>query len=112
MTRHNTDWDSISHEEVSRTAYIQDLDRCVHGRHSADSCFDCPGGKSAGNQFLMNGQRIGTTVRGEPILAITRRDVPGDQSGTVPCSACSVPIVPGRHTTAQCAANQRTERPI
>lgn len=55
-----------------------DLDRCEHGRHSTDSCFDCPGGVSSGNVFL-SGQawtrvaegvrqvRIGTMVHGEPI---------------------------------------------
>lgn len=56
-----------------------DLDRCEHGRHSIDSCFDCPGGMSSGNAFLMSltpwtrtvdgirQVRIGTMVRGEPI---------------------------------------------
>lgn len=59
-----------------------DLDRCEHGRHSIDSCFDCPRGKSIGNRFLVEPHlvqdhtrvtdqgleiRIGTMVRGEPI---------------------------------------------
>lgn len=52
---------------------LTDLDRCVHGRHSIDSCFDCPGGWSVGNTFLTNGQRIGTDLYGEPILAVTWR---------------------------------------
>ena len=60
-----------------------DLDRCEHGRHSIDSCFDCPGGKSAGNRFLLETTqesyvitfpdgatrvRIGTTYDAWPIL--------------------------------------------
>jgi hypothetical protein len=59
-----------------------DLDRCEHGRHSIDSCFDCPSGRSTGNLFLLNPDtmramrrthsgdvyvRIGTTVHGNPI---------------------------------------------
>lgn len=68
-----------------------DLDRCEHGRHSTDSCFGCPGGKSAGNPFLFteipphnafpenvryeDGRvevRIGTMVHGEPIWVVVR----------------------------------------
>jgi hypothetical protein len=57
-----------------------DLDRCIHGRHSIDSCVSCPDGMSAGNRFLAEGGdsitimdgdallRIGTTMRGNPIL--------------------------------------------
>lgn len=52
---------------------IEDLDRCEHGRHSIDPCFGCPGGWSLGNQFLEAGQRIGTTLGGEPILAVPAR---------------------------------------
>jgi hypothetical protein len=76
-----------------------DLDRCEHGRHSIDSCFDCPHGRSTGNLYLQTpshyqpdvplvwgdmdrkrvraletGQiqvRIGTMVRGEPIWVAT-----------------------------------------
>lgn len=65
-----------------------DLDRCEHGRHSIDSCFDCPGGNSAGNLFLLEGRepvvrteanqharvRIGTTHRGDPIWVSARRE--------------------------------------
>jgi hypothetical protein len=62
-----------------------DLDRCEHGRHSIDSCFDCPGGVSAGNLYLdplatqsmetrgMTDRRIGTTVHAEPIWATPNR---------------------------------------
>jgi hypothetical protein len=31
---------------------LSDLDRCIHGRHRKDSCFDCPDGYSAGNPQL------------------------------------------------------------
>lgn len=44
------------------------LDRCVHGRHRQDSCLGCPGRQSEGNQFLQPGQRIGTTLYGDPII--------------------------------------------
>lgn len=68
-----------------------DLDRCEHGRHSIDHCFDCPGGVSSGNHFLLSGVpgvngypgrehvhgaggviqvRIGTMVHGEPIWVV------------------------------------------
>lgn len=49
---------------------LNDLDRCEHGRHSLDQCHKCPGGWSAGNAFLTNGQRIGTTPHGFPIMVI------------------------------------------
>ena len=64
-----------------------DLDRCEHGRHSIDNCYDCPSGESSGNPFLINqrnaghtmrtrdGQtevRIGTMVHGEPIWVVVR----------------------------------------
>jgi hypothetical protein len=66
-----------------------DLDRCEHGRHSIDPCFGCPGGQSLGNKYLLHiidgerevrraGERveirIGTTVRGQAIWAVARRD--------------------------------------
>jgi hypothetical protein len=66
-----------------------DLDRCEHGRHSVDDCLSCPGGRSTGNLFLMGpahgdtrqgvhasgtvSTRIGTTVRGEPIMTQAHR---------------------------------------
>lgn len=62
---------------------VADLDRCEHGRHSIDHCYGCPNGVSTGNLFLMSGGsaqaaedgtvgvRIGTTVRGEPIVVTT-----------------------------------------
>lgn len=47
---------------------LMDLDRCEHGRHSADRCFDCPEGRSAGNPYARPGTRIGTDVYGRPIV--------------------------------------------
>lgn len=47
---------------------LRDLDRCLHGRHAADSCFDCPGGHSSGNPILQRGQVIGYSVYGAPIF--------------------------------------------
>lgn len=62
------------------TFSLDDLDRCVHGRHSIDPCLDCPGGWSEGNQLLTafavapgERVRIGTSVRGEPIYVTPRR---------------------------------------
>jgi hypothetical protein len=69
-----------------------DLDRCEHGRHSIDSCFDCT---KPTNRFLMAPStipvdervrhhdgvwevRIGTMVHGEPIWVVTR-DKPREQ---------------------------------
>jgi hypothetical protein len=67
---------------------FSDLDRCQHGRHSLDSCSDCPGGKSIGNEFLdpsgkttrvretrmdRNEIRIGTTYDQQPIWVCYRR---------------------------------------
>ncbi len=52
---------------------LNDLDRCEHGRHSIDNCSSCPDGWSTGNKFLENGQRIGTTLYGDPIFVETVR---------------------------------------
>lgn len=48
-------------------AVLANLDRCEHGRHEYDACFDCPEGISTGNPRFGTGERIGTTVRGCPI---------------------------------------------
>jgi hypothetical protein len=52
-----------------RSAYrlLQDLDRCRHGRHEGDSCFDCPGGYSMGNDLIRPGLIIGHDHGGEPL---------------------------------------------
>lgn len=64
MTRDVTRW------------YPEDLDRCVHGRHSIDPCFGCPGGWSTGNLLLTNGQVIGHNLYGEPIVVTAVRPRP------------------------------------
>jgi len=61
-----------------RAAELADLDRCAHGRHAADPCAACPGGQSTGNLYLTPGQRIGTTLYGEPITAPIRAEQAGD----------------------------------
>lgn len=68
-----------------------DLDRCIHGRHPIDPCVSCPGGQSRGNQFLLSPPgvviddvtgdvmvRIGTTLRGDPILVRPNGRMPGE----------------------------------
>jgi hypothetical protein len=84
-----------------------DLDRCEHGRHSIDQCFDCPHGRSTGNLYLQTPSRyqpdkplifgdpdrkrvrvlesgavqvrIGTMVRGGPIWVTTYDPPRGEQ---------------------------------
>lgn len=53
--------------EMQAKRFFEDLDRCRHGRHTIDPCLECPGGKSAGNQYLHRGQRVGTTVYGDAL---------------------------------------------
>lgn len=57
------------YERNCREAYklVQDLDRCVHGRHDGDPCFSCPGGISDGNPYVRPGAVIGYTVHGLPL---------------------------------------------
>jgi len=45
-----------------------DLDRCEHGRHQGDPCFDCPDGLSAGNPYMKTGEVIGFGYDGGLIL--------------------------------------------
>lgn len=52
----------------SYSPILSTLDRCEHGRHAKDNCFSCPGGQSTGNLLLQPGQRIGTTLYGEPLV--------------------------------------------
>lgn len=96
------DWNQTPHEDVFPSSIRwdpADLDRCEHGRHSIDSCFDCPEGQSHGNPYLLSahsgqgqvrldsGQseirvrqsmtgeiqvRIGTMYSGEPIWVVVR----------------------------------------
>jgi hypothetical protein len=53
---------------VDYSPMLAALDRCRHGRHAKDRCLDCSTGWSTGNLFLEPGQRIGTTLYGEPIM--------------------------------------------
>jgi hypothetical protein len=50
-----------------------DLDRCPHGRHIKDPCITCQKDThgmthNQGNPYLTPGQRIGTTLYGQPIV--------------------------------------------
>lgn len=47
---------------------ILDLDRCEHGRHSADPCFSCPGRQSTGNLLNPPGTMIGTGLHGRIVV--------------------------------------------
>lgn len=123
-----------------------DLDRCEHGRHSIDPCFDCPGGRSHGNPFLLSAHsgegtirldsgpseirvrgradgglevRIGTMVRGEPIWVVVRDkpredsvvgDTMGEHDDRLPCSVCGHQVRPGLHSQAECIRNQQADR--
>lgn len=75
-----------------------DLDRCEHGRHSLDSCFECPYGRSAGNLFLtryrssvkMTWQgrlfiRIGTNLNGDPIWVCPNKKLGPEAFSNEPC---------------------------
>jgi len=63
---------------------LRDLDRCDHGRHEGDSCFDCPQGTSTGNPRMPVGQRIGTTVHGRAIVMPPRGERHDRRSWTQP----------------------------
>lgn len=63
-----------------------DLDRCIHGRHSIDTCFDCGGGRSWGNRFFGDYKRgvrvrIGTMLGGRPIYIVPARFRDGEEEG-------------------------------
>lgn len=53
---------------------LLDLDRCAHGRHSAENCFGCPTGQSTGNVLLPAGTVIGHGQRGVPIIVPPAED--------------------------------------
>lgn len=48
--------------------FMQDLDRCQHGRHEGDPCFDCAGRVSRGNPFITRGAPIGFSINGVPYV--------------------------------------------
>lgn len=50
---------------------LLDLDRCEHGRHEGDQCFECKG-PSHGNPHLRPGQVIGYGLGGAPIFMPAR----------------------------------------
>jgi hypothetical protein len=52
---------------------LLDLDRCEHGRHSADNCFGCPHGQSTGNLQFPPGTVLGHGLRG-PIVVPPNTD--------------------------------------
>lgn len=47
---------------------LTDLDRCMHGRHEGDRCFDCPGGASNGNPHIREGHVVGYSIDGKPYV--------------------------------------------
>lgn len=81
---------------VPWSGLMQSLDRCKHGRHALDDCFDCA---SPHNEFLTIGQRLGTNVRGGEAIILPSPDVkheaaawlaPANKTG--PCHRCRIPI--------------------
>lgn len=75
-------------EKEAALKLLRALDRCAHGRHRADNCFECPDRRSTGNLFLEEGQQIGTTLYGERIIVppMERRGDP--HAWTVSGRAC------------------------
>lgn len=54
---------------VELAKILADFDRCVHGRHRADSCFDCLAGRSTGNPHLPSpGWAVGYDYGGRPYV--------------------------------------------
>lgn len=59
---------ALESSDKDLAAIIGAIDRCEHGRHHNDPCTACKGGHSTGNLFLTEGQRIGTSLYGVPIV--------------------------------------------
>jgi len=59
-------------QHMALASVLLDLDRCMHGRHSADDCGSC-GGRSKGNHHLLPGMVIGYGLRG-PIVVPPNAD--------------------------------------
>lgn len=76
MTQSDEPGGEISHRAHLTQAHnlLMSLDRCPHGRHALDRCYDCPGGQSAGNPHLRPGT-IGYTVHGHPITLPAPDDI-------------------------------------
>jgi hypothetical protein len=51
-------------------AVLLDLDRCIHGRHDGDPCFDCEGGVSLGNRIIPPGTVLGHGLSGPEDLIV------------------------------------------
>lgn len=47
---------------------MSDLDRCRHGRHVQDNCWGCRGYNDGNPHYPAAGTRIGTSLRGTPIV--------------------------------------------
>jgi hypothetical protein len=66
------DWELIRSEEYrslqAAATLLSDLDRSKAGRHKGDAEGQDPSGVSQGNPYLKEGQRIGTTISGSPIV--------------------------------------------
>lgn len=66
---------SLYHENDCLHRLFDSLDRCRHGRHESDLCFDCETGISKGNPLLRPGTNIGYTIYGEQIrIPLERED--------------------------------------
>ena len=69
-TRLMGDWGMDEHERrrletaQALARILTDLDRCMHGRHQGDACFDCPNGESVGNHILPTGAVVGYGLYG------------------------------------------------
>ncbi len=65
-----SDEQPLEHYEANtRRAYtlLLNLDRCEHGRHSIDYCWNC-GSTSVGNPHIQTGQLLGYDYKGDYII--------------------------------------------
>lgn len=58
---------AVATNSVKFMDLVLDLDRCEHGRHRPDPCFDCEG-QSRGNPNARPGQVLGYGRRGDRIV--------------------------------------------
>lgn len=66
-TNPNPEAEASARDEAKLLAVFRDLDRCQHGRHAQDPCDGPDHVEGGGNPHLRPGQRIGYSVRAEPI---------------------------------------------
>lgn len=74
--RNMNDWSSHAMQMGRLAAWksiVHNLNRCEHGRHQGDACFDCPEGISHGNPILPVGTVIGYNHGGDEMV-IPERD--------------------------------------